>query len=351
MIHRIIMTKHIAWLAVLVITVSGGQAQLLHVDARFGDDGNRGSEAKPLRTIEQAATFVNAGTESGPATVVIAPGIYSLNRCVTISDRRRFTEKERVTIRASILPGDPRWKPESMPILMSVENPRETARSNMPRETYSLKIQTSHVTIQGLKFLGNPSHRNWHCCIERIGNDLDDLVVTQCMFMGSRDTAVIYCAALATGDRFVVEHCIFSGCHACTVVWDGLDGISGTGCAMRYCVVEDALISAVWTCQTAEDFAFHHNVIANSAFVWMRNAGDRQTYHLGDCVIIGNTHFSGYGRASGPTGPTGSEVSFERDNVTEKGHLVWASYEKTHLEKDSAGSDLGAGLFLETPTR
>jgi len=345
--HNIL--RYSVWLLVLAVFASIGQTEVLHVNGRTGDDANAGTQSAPLRTIDQAATQVNSSTKSGPAAIIVAPGLYSLERCVTFGRGRVFTEKDRLTIRASILPGDPHWKPEHMPILLSVENPQETAGANMPRETYSLKIQTSHVTVQGLRFLGNPSLRNWHCCIERIGDNLDDLLVTQCLFVGNRDTTDIYCAALATGDRFVVDHCVFSRCHGCTVFWDGLEGIAGQGCGMRYCVVEGASISAVWTCQTAEDFAFHHNAIANSEYLWMRKPGDRQTYRISDCALVGNRHFSGYGHAAGPTGPTGPEVRFHTDNVTNEGSLVWASDAKTHLVESSAGYDLGAGLFNKPP--
>jgi hypothetical protein len=337
--------RHLLWLLVPAVLASIGHAEILHVNSRTGDDGHPGTPKEPLRTIERAAALVNDKSQSGPATIVIAPGCYSLNRCVVFEGGRVFTERDRLTIRASILPDDPRWMPEHMPTVLSIENPKLTAGSSMPRETYSLKIQTSHVTVQGLRFLGNPSFRNWHCCIERIGKNLDDLLVTQCMFMGNRDTANIYCATLATGDRFVVDHCIFSGCHACTVFWDGLDGIAGKGCAMRYCIIDGAHQAGVWTCQTADNFQFHHNVIASSEYIWMRKSGDRQKYRLSDCALVGNKYFSGYGAASGPAGQTGAEVSFDKGNITTDGRLVFASDAKTHLAEESAGHNLRAGLF------
>ncbi|UCD53226.1 MAG: hypothetical protein JSW27_11390 [Phycisphaerales bacterium] len=344
--HRI--QRQAVWLLVLAALTPVGRAQILHVDARTGDDGHPGTADRPLRSIAQAAILINARAEPGPATVVIGPGLYSLDQCVTFAAGRTFSEQERLTIRASVLPDDPRWKPEAMPTILSIENPKQAVGSNMPSETYSLKIQTSHVTVAGLRFLGNPSLRNWHCCIERIGEDLDDLVVTQCMFMGDPDTANIYCAALATGDRFVVDHCVFSKCHGCTVFWDGLDGIGGKGCAMRSCIVTGAFISGVWTCQTAEDFEFHHNVIADCEYIWMRKAGDRQRYRIRDCAVVGNQYFSGYGRASGPIGPTGSEVAFDRDKIITDGRLVFTSDAKTHLAKESIGYALGAGLFTHS---
>ncbi len=117
---------------------------------------------------------------------------------------------------------------------------------------------------------------------------------------------------------------------------------------MRYCIVDGAFIAAVWTCQTSEDFEFHHNVIANSEYVWMRKPGDRQTVRTSsDCALIDNKHFSGYGVASGAIGETGPEVHFERDRITTEGRFEFASYERTYLAADSTGHHLNAGLFQE----
>lgn len=343
--HRL--PKHGVGLILLAALLSAGRAETLHVSVRTGDDGNRGTQAEPLKTLERAATLLSEGPPSEPATIVIAPGLYSLSHCVIIGTGRAFTEPNRLTIRASVLPDDPQWQPGLMPMIVSAENPERPGAPGRPSETYSLKVQTSHVTIRGLKFLGNPTLNNMHACVERIGKTLDDLLITQCVFAGDVYGGNIYAAALATGDRFVVDHCIFRGCHGCTVFWDGPEGIGGKGCAMRYCIVDRAFISAVWTCQTSEDFEFHHNVVANSEYVWMRTSGDRQTYRISDCVIIGNRHFSGYGLATGPLGETGPEVRFDRDRVTTEGRLDFASHEMTHLAEGSAGYHLKAGLFRE----
>jgi len=213
-------------------------------------------------------------------------------------------------------------------------------------------VQINHVTIQGLKFLGNPLPNNWHCCIERIGDKLDDLIITQCMFIGDNDGMNIYCATLATGDGFIVDHCIFKGCGASAVWWDGLDEIGGRNCAMRYCIIDEGYMSGPWTCQTAEDFEFHHNIVANSEYLWIRKQGDRQKYKINKCVIVGNKHFSGYGVVSGPTGPTGDEVSYELVDVVTNDNLVFETNHKSrnymHIVEGSAGSKLGAGLFTES---
>jgi len=327
-------------------------SQVLYVDSRAGRDEDAGTSEKPVRTLQRAAEIVNGNREPGPATIRILPGIYNLTESVTFGGPRAYSEETRLVIEASILPDDPQWKPALMPIILSTEDPRKQDNSDELTATYGLKIEVSHVTIRGLKFLGNALARNWHCCISRVGDDLDDLLVTQCMFAGDTDTFDIYCAALATGDRFVVDHCIFQRCHACAVFWDGPRGVAGKGCSVRYCIVDGAYIAGVWTCQTAEDFEFHHNIVTRSDYFWMRKGTDGSTrYRARDCIVTDNKHYSGYGVESGPTGQTGPEVTFDESNVVKQGQVTFETNEAArrylHVMPDGLGSDLGAGLFTK----
>jgi len=325
-------------------------AETIYVDGRAGSDQNPGTNDRPVKTIGRAAEIVNGSTEPGPTMIKIAPGIYNLTESIEFGGTRPYTEKERLVIEAAILPDEPQWKPALMPVILSTEDPRKQDSLDGLTATYGIKIAVSHVTIRGLKFLGNPLSRNWHCCVSRTGDGLEDLLVTQCMFVGDRDVIDIYCAALATGDRFVVDHCIFRNCHAGTVFWDGPQGIAGKGCSMRYCIVDGAYISGVWTCQTAEDFEFHHNIVTRSEYFWMRKRTDgSRKYRVRDCIVTNNKNYSGYGVESGPTGGTGDEVTYEEENVIKEGRVILekdrAARKYLHVVEDTTGSDLGAGLF------
>lgn len=163
---------------VFIVSASNAIAETLYVDSRSGSDKNLGTEEKPLKTIGQAAAIVNIETETGPTIIKIAPGIYSIDKNVVFENKRPYTEKERLVIEASISPDDLQWKQDMMPVILSTEDPRKPDKSDVLTETYSIKIKVSHVTIRGLKFLGNPLSHNWHCCVERVGDNLDDLLVT-----------------------------------------------------------------------------------------------------------------------------------------------------------------------------
>jgi hypothetical protein len=336
----------------LVVLTANGFAETIYVDVRQGSDTNPGTKDNPVRSIGRAAEIINSDTEPGPATIKIAPGLYSLSKSVEFGSKRTYAETGRLMIEAVVLPDDPQWKPASMPVILSIEDPRTQGNLDGLTATYGFKIAVSHVTIRGLKFLGNPLLRNWHCCLSRIGDNLDDLLVTQCMFVGERNTMDIYCAALATGDRFMVDHCIFLNCNACTVFWDGPQGIAGKGCSMRYCIIDGAYISGVWTCQTAEDFEFHHNIVTRSEYFWVRKrTDDPRTYRLYDCVVTDNKNYSGYGVESGPTGLTGNEVTYQEKNIIKQGTVVLDKDKKSrnylHPVAGNLGSDLGAGLFIK----
>ncbi len=327
-------------------------AEVLYVDSSNGDDTNPGTKDKPVRTIARAAVIVNESNEPGPTTIKIAPGFYAVTEAIIIENAREYTKEKRLIIESTLLPDEPQWKPALMPVIISVEEPHRSNAVNQITETYSIKVKINHVTIQGLKFLGNPSLNNMHACVERIGKKLDDLLIKQCMFIGDRNGADIYAATLATGDRFVVEHCIFKGCGASAVWWDGFDEIGGRGCAMRYCIIDGTYMSGPCTCQTAEDFEFHNNIVTNSKYFWIRKPGDKQKYRIRNCAIANNTYWSGYGVASGPTGETEDDIIFKEQDVVKSGEVIFEKDEQSkhylHVVPGAVGSNLGAGLFTES---
>ena len=120
----------------------------------------------------------------------------------------------------------------------------------------------------------------------------------------------------------MIENSIFYNCHASVVYWDGPDNIGGKNCAMRHCIVDGSYISGVWTCMTQEDFEFHNNIVTRSEYFWIRKKGDLIKYNIEDCVITNNKHNSGYGVATGATGLTGQEVSYNEKDVVRAGEVV-----------------------------
>jgi hypothetical protein len=319
--------------------------QTLYVDPANGDDTSPGSADRPLATLMRAAEMANAG-ESGATTIRLHPGLHVLAESPLFHREAPYDFAERLVIEAVHLPDDPDWTPSLMPVVLSTEEPQVedvlVARG--------LRIEVSHATVRGVKFLGNPWPGTHYYAIWREGLELEDLVVTQCLFLGDRGTLPIHLPIIANGNGLVVDHCIFSGCKNSVVFWNGPGGES-FGNAMTYCIVEGAYASAVWTCSTEDDFEFHHNILTRSRYAWIREYDSQRTFEIDDCLISANEQRAGYGGgASGDLETT--EAGFLRagPGVVDEGEVVLSrdasSRDYLHLVPDTPGSDLGAGLFV-----
>ena len=355
--QRSILNYRFIFVALAVAIFSPGViAEVLFVDSTNGNDTNPGTREKPLKTISKAAKLVNSSTEPGPTKIKIAPGAYCVTDTVVFENSRKYTKDKRFLIEATILPDDKDWTPALMPVILS------TVKGEGPsteKHAIALKVEVNHATVQGIKFLGNPRPRTWGYSIFRSGKDLEGLVVTQCMFVGDEQAMPYNCPICANGQGLVVDHCVFYKCDIPAIFWDAEDGVS-KGNAMRYCIVDGADIAAVWTCQTAEDFEFHDNIITRSQYFWMRAPNNRKKYLISNCIVTDNKYDSGYGTAAEIFGQTGNEVNFEEKNVIKEGTIklekaivtadalsVVRPREYLHVIPGSLGSDLGAGLFKE----
>ena len=329
-------------------------AEVLFVDSTNGDDTNAGTELKPVKTIARAATMINNSKELGPTVIKIQPGVYVEDKPVVFDSKRPYTKQKRLTIEAAVLPDDPEWNPILMPIVLFTN---EGQGNENEKHAPGLMMELSHVTVRGLKFLGDPRPRTCTYPVYRWRKDLEDLLVTQCLFIGDREAMPYNCSICANGHGLVVDHCVFYKCEIPIIFWNAEGGLS-KGNAMRYCIVDGADIAAVWVCQTAEDFEFHHNVITRSKYVWMRSPNNHKTYKLHDCIITENKYYSGYGTATKLLGQTGPEAKYSESKIIKEGKLILQkdtippSLSSVDMPRDylnivagTLGSDLGAGLF------
>ena len=113
-----------------------------------------------------------------------------------------------------------------------------------------MMIETSHVTIQGLKILGlpvvetpKPGLIRRLYGISRLRRDLEDLEIAQCVFAGDDLTNPNHVAIIANGNGVNVHHCIFRGLKISVVYWTG----GSSGHAMRNCFCDGVYGSGVWT--------------------------------------------------------------------------------------------------------
>ena len=249
--------------------------EVIYVSAKSGTDTNAGTKEAPFKSLEAAAKRVNALTRPGPTTVVVDEGTYALNETATFTKGRGYTNDARLTIRAAVLPDDPEWHPGRMPTFIHTMplSPNWRGRPDpFGGVAEGIMVETSHVTIQGLKMLGMPMVEHPKpgqifrvYPIARYDTALDDLLITQCFFAGDEVTNPNHLAILVNGSRLVVDHCLFHGVKQTVVFWTP----GSTGHAMRNCLALNSYATGVWTSGVASDFDFQNNVIANGNYVWI----------------------------------------------------------------------------------
>jgi hypothetical protein len=239
-------------------------------------------------------------------------------------------------------------------------------------------VETSHVTIRGLKILGlpvvetpKPGLIQRLYGISRLRRDLEDLEIAQCVFLGDDLTNPLHVAIIAHGNGVNVHHSIFRGVKISVVYWSG----GSTGHAMRNCFCDSVYGSGVWTSGIQGDFDYRNNVITNCNYVWTNQSGasaaadaagrgGRQAtaasakpsaairYKVIDSYFAGNRRLAGSGTGArleyqdidpsfldlSGTKITGQPVAFERDQ-TRRNYL--------HPAAGSEAAKIGAGLFLK----
>ena len=184
-------------IAFLMSPVVEAQKNDIFVNPNTGNDQNAGSQEQPVKTLNEAARRVNESNGTGAVTIYLSEGIYGLAATVTFHPANwHFSKDQRLTIRAAVLPDDEDWNPGKMPVIVStmpLDFKPNGRQDPLGGTSYGIQIETSYVTIQGLRVLGTPVHerpkegmvrRNYP--IVREGRNLDDLRITQCLFVGDK---------------------------------------------------------------------------------------------------------------------------------------------------------------------
>ena len=150
-------------------------AQTLYISSANGNDANPGTLNKPFKSFIPVEQIVNSLDGKGETVIKIEPGIYHLDKKILFKNSREYTEDQRLILEAAILPGDTAWTPAKMPVIISTAVPSENFGFNC---TIGLDIEVSHVTIRGIKFLGNPVPEIYYYPIGRQEKDLEDYSVS-----------------------------------------------------------------------------------------------------------------------------------------------------------------------------
>lgn len=351
-------------------------AQLIYVNPNTGNDSQDGSQAHPLRSLPAAARLVNASEGENPIMILLASGVYALMEPSTFHPTKRtFTKQARLTIRAEVLPDDPNWNSGSMPTLihtMPLSDDWMGQKDPFGGGMYGIKVETSHMTIQGLKIMGAPviEHPQKGKIIRvypitRPDAKLDDLEITQCVFAGDEVNAPNHLGIIANGTSIVVDHCIFYNLKQAIVYWSR----KSTGHVMRNTLIYGGYGCGVWTSAIANDFVFENNVIANGQYAWIsqldRDRGQQEAagvdqkakepilYQVNNSLIAGNKKITGTG--GGPQlnfkdiDPI--LLKFNNTKVTDQAIELDFNQESRnflHPKEGSEAAKIGAGLFKLT---
>ena len=358
----------------------------LYVNPATGRDNNSGAKDAPLKSLPEVARRVNASAGTGAFTAILSEGIYSVDETVLLSPKnRKFTKENRLTIRAEVLPDDPEWNIGRMPTLIhtmplgSTWNGRPDPLGGVAD---GILIETSHVTIRGLRVLGipvvespKPGQIRRLYAISRLRRDLEDLEVAQCLLVGDELIAPNHVSIIAHGNGVNVHHCIFRGQKISVVYWTP----GSTGHSMHHCVLHDLYGSAVWTAAIANDFEYRNNVVSDSNYVWTAQGGasasadaagrggqqaapataqakepiqNKAHYKVIDSYLAHNRRLAGSGTGARleykdidagflemiGTKTTEQSITFERDQ-SKRNYL--------HPVAGSEAAKIGAGLFLK----
>ena len=286
-----------------------------------------------------------------------------------------------MTIRAEVLPDDPEWHTGCMPALIHTMPLKHTWNGRpdpLGGVADGMLIETSHVSVLGLKILGlpvvetpKPGQIRRLYGINRFRRDLEDLEVAQCVFLGDDAIAPHHVGIIANGNGVNVHHCVFRGMKINVVYWTP----GSKGHALTHCVCHDLYGSAVWTAGIANDFDYRNNVVEGCNYVWtaqgggsaLADAGGRGGrpgapatpatpqepvhYKVIDSYFAGNRRLTGSGTGARleyqdidssfleliGTRSSEQRVDTERDQ-TRRGYL--------HPVAGSDAAKVGAGLFM-----
>ena len=272
--------------AILAIFFRFSSAQVIYVDVQNGNDAYEGTLQKPFRTIAKGVEAANEITVEGAITIKIFPGIYVFSDKVTIKPVSRLNKTSQCIIEANIMPDDSSWTPEKMPIIQSISGNNSTTQF---AHATGFLVESDHVVIRGLKFLGNPNPEvAYYYPITRENPALADLEISQCYFVAERNSVVIQGGIWAQGKDININHCIFNGCRNAILAFENIGG-----CSITYNVINDAYESAFWIGENNEDFEFSNNVINGCRYFWVNSYNAKQTYKLKSSVITDNEHYIG----------------------------------------------------------
>jgi len=333
-----------------MLIVGYAKSQTLFVDALKGNDSAMGTMTEPLHSLERAVVIAGTFTGNEPVTIKMAPGLYLLTRQVIIPSSENHKDTAKYTIEAMIMPDDNAWSPVKMPVIQSVScNNKDYGHFN---HCVGFQVERNNVSLKGLKFLGNASPDvEYYYPIERHNPELKNLEISQCYFIGEKNSSPIQGCVFTQGSGIHINHCVFFGCKNAILVFLKIKDFSLTNS-----IIYGAYEGALWYGygESADlPFTFRDNVISNNNYFFVGYKGVHTNYVFSNSLISNNSHYMGFnGDNISPDNinkPTEQNIiksgTVILDEVTANG--VPKNY--LNLSVSSASNDIPAGIFKNQP--
>ena len=222
---------------------------------------------------------------------------------------------------------------------------------------YGILIETSHVTIQGLRILGEPVHekpsegvlvRNYPIVWD--GKNLSDLRITQCLFLGNKFALPNHLGVLASGKELEVDHCVFYGVKDAVVMWN----TPADQCTMHHNLILNSYGAVVWTWSTMEDFKFYNNVISGANVLWVLEKEAKNAYKIENSMLVGYNELVNKGGGPQDFGIPADpkKLKYNSDFKIKKAGSLAIEENQTsryylQLKPGTVGTSYGAGLFYK----
>jgi len=326
----------------LLLLILNGNAQTIFVDVVKGNGEGSGSSADPISSLEKAVELANGYSGRDPITIKIAPGLYIVHQVMELKPKPG-DEATKFTVESTIMPDDTAWTPYKMPIIESVS--LDNMKAPFPHCAGFL-VSRNNVSIKGLKFVGNANPDvKYYYPVNREDQTRFGLEISQCYFVGEKNSLPIQGALWTEGAGMHVDHCIFYGCKNALLLFRSIKDFSVTNS-----IIYNSYESAVWFGNFDSDFVFSNNIVSHCNYFWVRPDSTKPAYHFINSLISENSHVMGYYTKNGLI--EAKQNADVETNVRRKGKVLLVEVGTEGIPKDylnlvaeSDGKDLHAGIF------
>lgn len=331
----------------LTLFSSNAVAQEIYIDPTHGNDDQTGTQENPLASLAEAVKRANEFTGVGSIHIRLFPGLYLLEDKVAINPIRMMSDTATYIIEAVVMPDDEAWTPAQMPIIQSISANNSTTQ--FPHAT-GLLVSSSFVTIQGLKFLGNANPNvQYYYPISKEDPSLQALDVSQCYFIGNKESAPIQGGIWAHGPENSVSHCVFYECRNAVLFFQNVQDFSITNS-----IIYGAYESAFWFGPEDYPFTFTNNIISDCHYVLVGPQDLKYSSAFSNSIMANNEHQVGYWSRDQQKVVEQPKPDIQEKGIVKKGDvsLVENASEQLpeqhlHLTPQSAGHELSAGIHKQ----